>query len=60
MSTTEKRQKVVKSHPGLSLTEQCKLLDINRTGLYYKPKGESLLNLKLMQDIDRWFIQHLI
>jgi len=58
MSTTEKRQKVVKSHPGLSLTEQCKLLDINRTGLYYKPKGESVLNLRLMRDIDKWFIDH--
>lgn len=58
MSTTDKRQKVVKSHPGLSMSEQCKLLNINRTGLYYKLKGESLLNLKLMQDIDKWFIQH--
>jgi putative transposase len=52
MSTTEKRQKVVKAHPKLSMSEQCKLLNINRTGLYYKPKGESLFNLRLMQDID--------
>jgi putative transposase len=58
MSTTEKRQKVVKAYLGLSMSEQCKLLNINRTGLYYKPKGESLLNLKLMQDIDKWFIKH--
>lgn len=58
MSTTRKRQKVVQSHPGLSLTKQCKLLDIHRSGLYYKPKGESLLNLKLMKEIDRHFLEH--
>ncbi len=58
MSTTQKRQKVVQSHPGLSLTQQCKLLDIHRSSLYYKPKGESLLNLKLMKEIDRQFLEH--
>ena len=58
MTTTQKRQKVVKSHPRLSLKEQCKILSIHRSGLYYKPKGESLLNLKLMESIDRCFIDH--
>jgi putative transposase len=52
MSTTEKSQKVVKSHPRLSLERQCELLDIHRSGLYYKPKGESALNLELMKKID--------
>ena len=52
MSTTERRQKVVKSHPGLSLEKQCELLEIHRSGLYYKPKGESALNLALMKRID--------
>lgn len=58
MSTTQKRQKVVKSHPRLSLNQQCKLLEIHRSGLYYKPKGESLLNLKLMKEIDKYFLEH--
>ncbi len=58
MNTTQKRQRVVKSHPRLSLKEQCKILTIHRSGLYYKPKGESLLNLKLMESIDRYFIDH--
>jgi len=58
MTTTEKRQKVVKNHPRLSLNEQCNILSIHRSGLYYKPKGESLLNLKLMESIDRYFIDH--
>jgi putative transposase len=58
MTTTQKRQKVVKSHPRLSLKEQCNILSIHRSGLYYKSKGESPLNLKLMKTIDRYFIDH--
>ena len=58
MSTTEKRQKVVKSHPRLSLEKQCKILQIHRSGLYYTPKGESPLNLTLMNIIDKQFLKH--
>lgn len=56
MSATKKRQKVVKSHPRLSLQNQCELLKIHRSGLYYKPKGESALNLILMEKIDKYFL----
>ncbi len=58
MTTTQRRQKVVKSHPRLSLKEQCKILSIQRSGLYYKPKGESVLNLMLMEAIDKQFMDH--
>ena len=58
MTTTKKRQKVVKSHPRLSLSEQCKILSIHRSGLYYKPKGESVLNQHLMKTIDKQFLEH--
>lgn len=58
MSTTEKRQKVVKSHPGLSLKKQCDILSIHRSGMYYKPRGENVLNLQLMKRIDTEFLKH--
>jgi len=58
MSTTERRQKVVKSHPRLSLVRQCELLMIHRSSLYYKPRSESLLNLKLIKEIDIYFLEH--
>lgn len=58
MSVTVKRQKVIKSHPRLSLEKQCDLLEIHRSGLYYKPKHETALNLKLMNEIDRQFLKH--
>ena len=58
MSTTERRKKVVKSHPRLSLVQQCKLLDIHRSGFYYKPRAESMYNLRLMKEIDEYFLEH--
>lgn len=41
----------------LSVTAQCKLLSISRSGLYYSPKGEPPLNLKLMRLIDEQFLK---
>lgn len=42
-----------KSHPQLSLRKQCELLAVNRGRLYYKPRGESALNLQLMEMMDK-------
>lgn len=58
MSSTERRQLVVKSHPGLSLRRQCEILGISRSMSYYKPRGESPLNEQLMKYIDRYFLLH--
>ena len=58
MSTTERRQLIVASHPRLSLKNQCELLDVSRTHMYYKPKAESALNERLMKHIDRYFLLH--
>lgn len=58
MSSTERRQLVVSSHPRLSLRKQCAILGISRSSVYYKPKGESALNEQLMKHIDRYFLLH--
>ncbi len=58
MSTTERRKKVVKCHPRPGLVQQCKLLKIHRSGLYYKPRSESPYNLRLMREIDTHFMGH--
>ena len=42
----------------LSLVQQCMLLSIHRSGLYYKPKGESELNLELMRLMDEHYLHH--
>lgn len=42
----------------LSLVKQCKLLSLHRSGLYYKPVGESELNLELMRLMDEHYLRH--
>ena len=42
----------------LSMNRQCKLLSIHRSGIYYKPSGESELNLKLMRMMDEHYLHH--
>lgn len=38
-----------------SLRQQCNLLDINRSGLYYQPAGENAQNLLLMRLLDEQY-----
>ena len=39
-----------------SLRRQCALLSLARSSLSYQPRGESAENLKLMEIIDRQFL----
>ena len=47
-----------KDHVKLSIVKQCKALCIHPSGLYYKPKEESSLNLELMRLIDEHYLNH--
>ena len=44
-------------HPELSVVRQCELISISRSGFYYRPAGETPLNLELMRLIDRQFLE---
>ena len=57
-SLSERRQLVEREHQELSLVQQCILLSIHRSGLYYEPKGESALNEELMRLIDEHYLEH--
>ena len=49
---------IVRDHPALSLSRQCRLLSLGRSSLYYEPKGESAETLVLMRRIDELFLKH--
>lgn len=49
---------VIRKAANISVRKQCDLLDINRSTLYYSPKGESKLNLMLMKLIDQEYLKH--
>ncbi len=44
-------------HPGLSLTRQCNLLDINRSSVYYKPRPVCAEDLEIMKLIDEQYMK---
>lgn len=49
---------ISKGHSKLSISKQSKLLGVHRSGLYYKPKRESNLNLELMRLMDGHYTHH--
>jgi putative transposase len=44
-------------HLQLSIVRQCELMSISRSGFYYRPAGETPLNLELMRLIDTQFLE---
>jgi putative transposase len=55
----EKRQNLIlSSRSDLSIRQQCELLNINRSSLYYKVKEEDKYNIDLMNLIDEEYTRH--
>ena len=46
---------VDRDHGPITVIRQCDLLGLNRSSWYYRPKGESELNLHLMQLLDEQY-----
>lgn len=53
---SEKRQHIDFKNPNLSIRHQCQLIGIHRSGLYYKPKEETALNIELMRLMDEHYL----
>ncbi len=58
MSRVERKAMIVRHHPDLSLSRQCRLLSVSRSSFYYAPKGESPETLALMRRIDELFLKY--
>lgn len=43
---------------GMSRKSFCEYMSFNRSTLYYKPKGENIENLKIMELMDKYYIEH--
>lgn len=52
------RRMMVEKDEVMSVSEQCTLLGIHRSGFYYVPGGQTDLNLELMAVIDHYFLEH--
>ena len=47
-----------KGHTSMSITRQCELLQVTRSGYYYSPRPTSDLNLELMRKMDEHYLEH--
>lgn len=58
MSAMEKRKMIDSNHKMLTLRQQCVLLELNRSSLYYKALGENEYNLLLMKLLDEEYTRY--
>ena len=58
MHSLAERRLMVAKNPDLSITEQCDLVGIHRSGFYYKSAGESDENMEIMKLMDAYFMKH--
>jgi putative transposase len=54
---SERRKMIEMQSQSYSISEQCRMLSIHRSGLYYGPVGESEENLILMRLIDEQYLK---
>jgi putative transposase len=52
------RRNLVDTQHELSVRNQCDILSIHRSGIYYQPKGEKRENLELMRLMDEHYLKH--
>jgi putative transposase len=57
MSKDRRQMCIEKENTQISVRRQCKLLSLVRSNLYYQAKGESARNLRLMEIIDKQFLE---
>ena len=56
-SSERLRELIDWNQPKLSIREQCELLQLNRSTLYYEPLPESVENLEIMRRIDEQYLK---
>ena len=58
MNPLSERRAMIDDQSALSKSAQCRLLGLNRSGIYYENRGESSLNLELMRLMDEHYHYH--
>ena len=58
MSPAKKKAMIRRNHPDLSISQQCKLVNLSRSAFYYTSIGIDAATLALMKQIDRVFTKY--
>ena len=57
MSRRRRLDMVNRGHPGLSVVKQCRLLQLSRSAVYYRPTPANPADLELMAGMDRQYLK---
>ena len=57
MSRRRRLAMVNRGHPGLSVVKQCRLLQLSRSAVYYRPTPANPADLDLMAGMDRQYLK---
>ena len=57
LTLEQKRKAIEPRHKKIPVYRQCELLDLNRSSLYYRPRGDSSYNEQLMRLLDEQYTQ---
>jgi putative transposase len=55
--TSERKLMIEKENIEISITKQCELLNIHRSGFYYTPATENLENIEIMKILDKQYYE---
>ena len=58
MSASDRRAKLERAHPDLSIRRQCAMLGVARSGVYREPRPVNDNDLEAMRRIDALFTAH--
>lgn len=58
MSPVKKRSMIQRDLPDLSISQQCKLVQLSRSAFYYTPVGIDADTLAMMKEVDRVFTKY--
>lgn len=58
MSPQKKKVMIRRGHPELSISQQCRLMNLSRSAFYHAPVGIDAATLALMKAIDRVFTRY--
>ena len=57
LALTQKRSLIEPANAMVSISRQCDLLELSRSGYYYQPVGESPMNLEIMSLLDKQYTE---
>jgi len=57
LTLEQKRRAIEPRHRRIAIYRQCELLELSRSSLYYKPRGDTQYNEQLMKMIDEQYIE---